>query len=174
MRRWWKGRPVSPFAGGAKSASLRDCEAYHDALDAWRDALPFPVRKAGELARWTRYRVFGKYGFFRDKVNPRLVWRRAGWLLHRAKYGWSAYDTWSADTYIARVVSQMLVHLADHTHSYPGQGEWDTPEKWDAHLRDLAVRIGTWNDDTFCDKDAFETTRSAMEEFGRTFGHYWD
>lgn len=173
MGKWRKRRPVSPFAG-SKSATLEACEQYRRDMDGWRKSLPFPVRVMNGACRWLRYRVFGTYGFFRYKVSPRLVWRRTGWRLHRAKHGWAACDTWCADGYIARVMSQMLAHLAENTHSYPGYGEFDTFEKWQAHLRDMSARLAAWNDDTYAEPGQFETTRAAVEEFGKRFGSYWD
>jgi hypothetical protein len=78
------------------------------------------------------------------------------------------------DSHLAKIMGEMLLHMADHSHAYPGYGAFDTPEKWDAHLRDMSRRLLAWNDDTWCDNDAFETTKQAMIEFGQNYGFYWD
>jgi len=76
---------------------------------------------------------------------------------------------------MSRVLSEMLTYLADHTHAYPGCGEFDTPEKWDAHLRDLAVRFAALNDDGKWGEDEAHTrVQSAWKDFAENFGYYWD
>lgn len=97
------------------------------------------------------------------------------WFIQRGRRGWSVRDTWSFDSYVCWVLSEGTAWLAEHDHGYPGEGtEWDTPEKWKAYLLDLSVRLGTWNDKTFLDNDAFEVSSKAVEEFGRNLGHFWD
>src|ERR1700678_910209 len=119
--------------------------------------------------------LFGWNGLLNHKLNPRLILNSIVWRRQRAKRGWADRDTWSLDSYIAKVISEMLVYLADHTHSYPGGGsEWPTPEDWDTHLRDLARRMTAWSGDDWCDDDAYATTKAAMAEFAENFGHYWD
>jgi hypothetical protein len=141
-----------------------------DERRAEREARPWYVKAASKTHR----ELFGTYGFVQQNLHPRRVMNKGVWTWQRAHRGWADCDTWSVDTYVTKVVSEMLVYLADTTHSYPGSEEFNTPEKWDAHLRDLAKRLRTWNDDTFADKTSYETTKAAMEEFGRNLGHYWD
>lgn len=82
---------------------------------------------------------------------------------------------WSFDCYIAKVMSEGVAWLAEHDHGYPGHGEWDTPEKWQAYLRDLSARLGAWTrEDAFLDDRAYEITSQAVQEFGRNLGHFWD
>jgi hypothetical protein len=73
-------------------------------------------------------------------------------------------------------MSQGVAYLAENTAGYPGYGDWDTPEKWQAYLEDLSARLGAWtkDDDAFLDDDAFEATSKAVEEFGRNLSHFWD
>lgn len=124
------------------------------------------------------YKLFGMHGLFPYQLNPRVIMNRMVWRHQRAKRGWSDSDSWSADSYIAKVISGMLSYMADHTHSYPGQVPWDTPEKWEAHLRDISERLQAWNNDTWTDNDAFETAKAAMKDamntFAENFGWYWD
>lgn len=122
-----------------------------------------------------RRELFGMHGLFTYKANPRVVINRSVWRYQRSKRGWSDSDTWSFDSYIAKVMSEGLIYLADHTHSYPGDGtQWDTPEKWDAYLRDLAARLGKWDVDSWTDANAFNVTRDAIKEFGAHYGQFWD
>ena len=97
-------------------------------------------------------------------------------FIHRGRHGWAPRDTWSFDLYLARVMSEGIAWLAEHDHGYPAHDPWDTPEKWQDYLRDLSARLGTWNDDTFLDNEAYEVTAAAVREAGSSevFGHLWD
>lgn len=97
-------------------------------------------------------------------------------FIHRGRHGWAPRDTWSFDLYLARVMSEGIAWLAEHDHGYPAHDPWDTPEKWQDYLRDLSARLGTWNDDTFLDNEAYEVTAAAVREAGSSevFGYLWD
>lgn len=129
-------------------------------------AMSPPVRFLVRLWRFRHLR-------WHKLTHPR-PWQRVRYRWQRAARGWADCDVWSMDSYIARVMSAMLTYLADHNHAYPGVEPWETPEKWDTYLRDLSARMAVWNNETFSDKNAFETARAAMEEFGTNFGHFWD
>lgn len=66
---------------------------------------------------------------------------RAGW--QRATRGWCASDTWDWDNWFISVVPDMLRHLADYGHGYPGQDPFDEPEKWHEWLYNMAQLIET-------------------------------
>lgn len=119
-------------------------------------------------------KLFGFHGLLSYTLRPKVIARRIKWRHQRASRGWADNDCWNTDGYVTNILSGMLLHLADNNHAYPGMPPWETPEKWDAHLRDLAARLRAWNNDTFCSEEAYTTTRDAMEEFGRNLGHYWD
>ena len=87
-------------------------------------------------------------------------------FIHRGRHGWAPRDTWSLDIYLARVMSESIAHLAEHDHGYPAHEPWETPEKWKSYLLDLSARLGTWNDDTFLDNEAYEITAAAVREAG--------
>lgn len=55
-------------------------------------------------------------------------------VYRRARYGWTYSDVWNWDTWFLRTAIPMLRYLADHSHSYPGDEEFDTPEKWQEWL----------------------------------------
>lgn len=140
-----------------------------DAAEAREAARPLIIRKAHD-AWWAARR------YARDHT-PRRVVNKIVWYRQRARRGWADCDAWSLDSYIARVASQGLARLAANTHSWPGEGsKWPTFEAWQEHLASLSVRMGAWSNDTdsFSDKEMFEITRKAMQEFADNLGHYWD
>jgi hypothetical protein len=168
------------------SKSLKELKAnpdkkiFHtwDEMEEWLEAR----RIKRQLAPWwqkayhrVHLELFGMHGLLTYQVNPRIVINRSVWRYQRGKRGWADFDTWSADSYIAKVMSGMLLYMAEHSHAYPGDNtQWDTWEKWQAYLRDLAARLAKWDDDTWTDETAFETTKNAVKEFSDNFGYFWD
>lgn len=120
-----------------------------------------------------RGRLLGRYGIIRHDLDPRVASRRVRWFIQRGRRGWADCDAWSLDCYIARILAQALPRLGAG-YAYPGTGQWDTPVKWTAYVNDLAGRCGAWNEETFCDRDAYEITREAVREFGDNLGVFWD
>jgi hypothetical protein len=96
-------------------------------------------------------------------------------FIQRGRRGWSEMDAWSLDLYLARVMSESIGYLAENGHTYPGTDQWETPEKWQAHLRDLSQRLTRWNgDDSFLDEGAYQETVQAIRELCDVWGHLWD
>jgi hypothetical protein len=147
------------------AVTMDEVMAQLDAREAQEDAMLPPVRFLVRLwrSRHVRWQML---------TRPR-PWQRVRYRWQRSKRGWADCDVWSLDSYIARVLSEAVPRLAEG-HAYPGREPWETPEKWAQYVRDLGARLGTWNDDTWVDDAAFETTRAAMEEFGHEFGVFWD
>lgn len=106
--------------------------------------------------------------------KPRALYHRARTRWQRSKRGWADRDVWGFDAYIARVLSEGIAHLAETGHSWPHDGQWPTFESWQEYLRDLSARLGTWNDSTFHDAEAYAVTQAAVEEFGKHLGNFWD
>lgn len=71
---------------------------------------------------------------------------------HRGRYGWAPRDAWNVDTHLDRVMSQMLAHLAETTHSYPGDG-YDSIESWRTQLRE-------WSQDLIAPEEFSESEES--------------
>lgn len=152
--------------------SFRSGDKVYDSMEEmmadWErefNALPFRQRIPRRIKR-----------YYHRTVNRIKPWphHRLRWFIQRGRRGWAENDTWSLDSYICTVLSGALIRLADRNFAYPGEeSPWDTPEKWDTYLRDLSHRIGAWNADWF-NTEAQETTRKAMEEFGRNLGYFWD
>lgn len=106
-------------------------------------------------------------------------YRKAVWFVQRGRRGWAECDTWSVDSYVAKVLAEMLPVLAARDIAWPGDGtggKWKTPEEWTDHLNDLADRIGAWSmkRGTGFEWDKFEVSHEAMKEFADNFGFYWD
>lgn len=66
-------------------------------------------------------------------------------FIHRGRYGWAPEDTWSLDSYLARVMGSTLLHLGKYSHGYPGnygnvrdsfddEGIAEASKKWSADL----------------------------------------
>jgi hypothetical protein len=160
--------PVTSF----HHRTWEEMEARREELDAKRAAQPLIVRAGRRI--WVR--LFGFNGLIKARMRPRYIVNHIVWYHQRARRGWADCDTWSLDGYVVHVIAPMLAYLAEHNHAYPGCLPFDTPEKWDAHLRDLSGRLSAWSkeDDSFTSREAYETTKAAMEEFGRNLGMYWD
>lgn len=132
------------------------------------------------------------------------LWIGAKNLWHRARYGYAYIDAWNMNTSWCEMGANMLLHLAQHGCGYPGQGEFDTPEKWKAHLEDMAARLRKcadidWNGENayyqdYVDGDLRDTelglkyykrakelqvtreqfVKETFEILGRNFDMYWD
>lgn len=131
------------------------------------------------------------------------LWIGAKNIWHRGKYGYAYIDAWNMSTAWCEMGANMLLHLAEHGCAYPGQGEFNTPEKWKAHLEDMARRLRKcadvdWDDENEYYVEYFNDLkndelrrkywqrakelqavrtafiRETFEEFGRNFDCYWD
>lgn len=124
-------------------------------------------------------------------------------LWHRARYGYAYVDAWNMNTAWCHMGANMLIHLANKGGAYPGNEEFDTPEKWKAHLQDMAMRLEkcaniNWDDeneywDEYAEdfnneelrqkwrerdmelKDARDSLiKETFEILGKNFDLYWD
>lgn len=106
--------------------------------------------KKNPLSIWTfpysrRYYVTHPWHWFYDAYwNIRNFW-------HRGKYGYAYTDVWNLGDWAPRVIAEALRYLAEHSHGYPGHIPWETPEKWCAHLNELANKMQRCAD--FMDSD---------------------
>ena len=62
-------------------------------------------------------------------------------FIHRGKYGYSYTDVWDFCTWYPRVGAEALRYLAKHGCGYPGIQPWDTPERWEEHLLNMARKL---------------------------------
>ena len=66
------------------------------------------------------------------------LWRNCCDTYRRARYGWTYTDVWNWDQWFINNTVSMFRYLAEHHCAYPGQGEFDTSEKWEEWLRHMA------------------------------------
>lgn len=95
----------------------------------------------------------------------------------RARRGWSPRDTWSADIYICRVVGEMLLHLADHDHGWPGTDEFPTYEDWTSALRFHGDRLVRYGEDPFAvdvDGERQADAQASLHWVADHLGAMWD
>ena len=64
---------------------------------------------------------------------------KAAWM--RATKGYCYTDVWNFDAWFCAVVPLMLRHMAEHGMAYPGGEPFDTPEKWQKWLHNMANTI---------------------------------
>ncbi len=110
-------------------------------------------------------------------------------FIHRGKHGWAMNDAWDYDHYLARQISEVLEHLAEHGMGYPGCEPFDTAEKWNAHLRSIAKALRRYveaddceqcyglphkPDEHACHFNCYEDAVKAMHKLAVVLGHLWD
>lgn len=66
---------------------------------------------------------------FVNKFNPRDRSNDVRHFIQRGRRGWADPDWWSVDYYLVTIIPPMLRKLSEGV-SYPGVGEYDTPDKW--------------------------------------------
>ena len=85
------------------------------------------------------------------KMRPlaRIKWwfRKRKYIKERAEKGWSRYDAWDFDTYLATVIGGALEYLAGAHMSHP----WDyTEEEWSEKLAYIANCFKQYTEDYEC------------------------
>ena len=99
--------------------------------------------------------------------NARVFFRQFKWAYQRVTRGFCDYDVWDLDTHMTELFAQTIEHLANTSHSYPGNTEFPTPESWDNYLREIVAKLRyslgelpneyeeawlkTWQDKDLCD-----------------------
>ena len=86
---------------------------------------------------------------YKPRLIARIKWwfKRRKYIKERAKNGWSSYDAWSFDTYLARVISGALEFLSQGHMSHPYEY---TPEEWSEKLHYIAECFKQYNEDPPC------------------------
>lgn len=85
------------------------------------------------------------------KLRPfaRIKWwfRRAKFVRQRARWGFSEYDAWDLDTYLATVISGALKFLSEHNTSHP----WEvTDEEWKEKIKTTSECFSQYNEEPDC------------------------
>ena len=79
-----------------------------------------------------------KYWFHQKWSNISYPFRKVYWFFLRGKNGWVPNDTWDLDSYLARVISESLKHLAETSNGWPCSNEFPTFESWKEYLLKLS------------------------------------
>lgn len=110
--------------------------------------------------------------------KPWRNWRRI--LRHRrerAQRGFSRYDVWNLDGYLAQVIADSLRELRTHGHGYPGT--FPNQEAWNRVLEEIERPLRVWAE-TQLDMDADEMERwvsrcrEALRLLSENFFWLWD
>lgn len=82
--------------------------------------------------------------------------RRAKYARQRARWGFSEYDVWNLNTYLAELLKDMFTFWAKHQHSHP----YDiTAEEWQQTLINISECFAQYNRDF--PQPAYETFKEA-------------
>ena len=100
--------------------------------------------------------------------------------MQRAYRGYSDYDWWSFDTFLARIIATAMKDFRDKGHGYPMMTGKDGEElsegasvaKWNAILTEIADGFDGYRNGTLT-TDSPEFKR-AMKLFAKWFGALWD
>lgn len=121
----------------------------------------------------------------------RYKWRKAvTWKWQRANRGWSEYDTWAFQSYLARVISEGVGHLAETVHGHPvglcsckdkahtkkeDWGKCDGFEVWKSTLRQIsegfALYAEPWEYTFAEEQEVQKKVTEALELFKQNF--FW-
>lgn len=103
--------------------------------------------------------LYAKSGY-RMLLKDRIKWlfRRAKYVRQRARWGFSEYDVWDFNIYLAELISAMMRYWAKHNHSYHPEM---TNEEWRATLNKIAEYFEFWNKDL--PTPAYDTYRAAVK-----------
>lgn len=108
--------------------------------------------------------MFFTYGYdcCRFFYRPIQFFHNLKYAWQRAIRGYCDRDIWNLDIFYSDLFYQTLNKLADDTNDYPGIEPWETPEKWEEYLREMASLFKS------CEKDeAFDMMKKAF------FGLWW-
>ena len=94
--------------------------------------------------------------------NLRDAWQRA-------TKGYACSDIWDLDHHLLRLLSTTLRDLAANGDSYPGNEPFETPEKWETWLTNMATRFEALQTDWAETRNEYEKTYfKAMKDY-----HTW-
>lgn len=104
------------------------------------------------------------------------LYNKPKWAWQRVRRGWSDYDAYSLDYYLAGVIAGALGNIRDG-HSYPTDM---TSEEWEAYLDDIIESLTRYRDTKFTTTDyaeemvAYDDAARAMHNLAYRFGDMWD
>ena len=86
---------------------------------------------------------------YKPHLLARIKWwfRRRKYIKERAEKGWSSYDVWDFDVYLAQTIAGALEFLAGAHMSHP----WDySPEEWSEKLLYISKCFKQYNEEPEC------------------------
>lgn len=111
---------------------------------------------------------------YKMQLLARIKWwfKRAKYARQRARWGFSEYDVWDMDTYLAELIGNMTEYLSKRSQTHP----WDMDEKeWKNTLKTISKSFKQYNIERPCisyEKYQAELVRKAEEgKFGREITH---
>lgn len=102
------------------------------------------------------------------------------WKKHkrqRVKYGYSVYDWWNFDSYIAGVIAHALDRFVRQGMGHPAH---HTEDSWDHLCLSISEPLAKWASDNRWKLSADDTTKlyeqvqEALHKFADNFGAFWD
>lgn len=95
----------------------------------------------------------------------------------RARRGFSGYDAWNLDGYLAQVIADGARWLRENSHGYPA--DLNGIEEWKAVLERIETPLRVWaeqrHDMTLDEEERWEERcREALALFGEYFFALWD
>lgn len=84
----------------------------------------------------------------------------------RVRFGLAYCDTWNFDSFLLGIIIRGLRQLADTSHGYPGYEPFDTFEKWQTYLLDLADKFELASRYIY-DEDDYWETHTQQESIAR-------
>ncbi len=100
--------------------------------------------------------------------------KKVKWFFQRGRRGWADCDWWDMGGYLVGIILPMLKELQQYQHGYPGYGDADTPEKWDAILEQMILGFEAGErvskDEYFMETNADILTRKPTQDEVKTWG----
>lgn len=96
---------------------------------------------------------------YKPHWTARVKWwfKRRKYIKERARKGWSSYDVWNFDTYLASIISGALEFLSESHMSHPFDR---TPKEWSAQLKYIANCFKQYTEEGEC--PAYEAWRKSV------------
>ena len=117
------------------------------------------------------------YRLWNNEIS--MIPRRIKWFCQRGWRGYSDFDVWSFDYYLAEVISKGCLQLAKETHGYPHES---SPEEWDKTLKQISKEFEDYNKimeleegyEHFSREEYDKKVNDMFELLKKNFGSLWD
>ena len=74
-------------------------------------------------------------------IFARHFWKALKCSYERITKGYCSYDVWNLNDWLLSILPEMFDKLRTEGHGYPCYGEINTIEKWEEHLKYLAIHL---------------------------------